>query len=100
MLLWQSRTVLQGAEDVLALLDDESFLVVLPLLRLSLTQLNPHETDRLAEELVDLLQLSGGTLRQGSSRFSEDDLSRGLRIDRAMTALLKADRGEHESHAS
>ena len=100
MLLWQSRTVLQGAEDVLALLDDESFLVVLPLLRLSLTQLNPHETDRLAEELVDLLQLSGGTLRQGSSRFSEDDLSRGLQIDRAMTALLKADRGEHESHAS
>ncbi|QBF33428.1 DUF5682 family protein [Thalassococcus sp. S3] len=90
MLLWQSRTVLQGAEDALAALDDDAFLAVLPALRRSLTQLNPHETDRLAEELVDLLGLDGGSLRQGPSRFTEADLARALRIDRAIAAILKA----------
>lgn len=93
-LLWQSRRVLQAAEDALAALDDAAFLAVLPALRLCLTQLNPHETDRLAEELVDLLGLAGGALRQGPSRFSEADLARALRIDQALAALLKANGGQ------
>lgn len=94
MLLWQSRHVLQAAEDALAALDDDAFLALLPGLRLSLTQLNPHETDRLAEELVDMLGLSGGALRSGPSRFSEADLARALQVDRDIAALLLADRGQ------
>jgi len=70
MLLWQSRDVLQAAEDALASLDDDAFLAMLPALKLSLTQLNPHETDRLASEVVALLGLDGGALRGGASRFS------------------------------
>lgn len=94
MLLWQSRNVLQAAEDSLSALGDEAFLAILPALRLSLTQLNPHETDRLAEELVDLLGLSGGALRQGVSRFTEGEMKRALDIDRALAALLKANGGQ------
>lgn len=94
MLLWQSREVLQAAEDALASLDDDAFLAMLPALRLSLTRLNPHETDRLASELVALLGLDGGALRGGASRFSEADLARGLRIDRDIGAVLSANGGQ------
>ena len=90
MLLWQAREVLSAANDTLAALDDEAFLALLPSLRRSLTGLNPHETDRLAEELSLILGTGAGALTARSA-FSEQDLQRGLALDRALAQALADD---------
>lgn len=90
MLLWQSREVLMAAESALAALDDDSFLDQLPALRRSLTQLNPHETNRLADELAEIYGI-GATALTVQSRFTEAEAARALRADRALRAQLLAD---------
>lgn len=90
MLLWQSRAVLEAAESALAALDDDGFLDQLPALRRSLTQLNPHETSRLADELAEIFGI-GATALTVQSRFAEADVARALRADRALSAQLRAD---------
>lgn len=94
-LLWQGHTVLQGAEAALSALDDDAFLALLPPLRLALSQLNPHETDRLAQEVATLLGINTARLQTRTARLTEDDLAQGLAIDTAVGAHLAADRGEH-----
>ena len=89
-LLWQSPEVLRAAEEALAALDDDAFLLMLPALRRSLTQLNPHETDRLASELGSLIGSSGEALTS-LSRHKEADLARGLEVDQVLGRLLAAD---------
>lgn len=90
MLLWQARGVLTAANDVLQALDEDAFLAMLPALRRSLTGLNPHETDRLAEELTQLLGTDARTLT-ATNAFSEADLQRGLALDRALARALLDD---------
>ena len=90
MLLWQSREVLMAAESALAALDDDSFLDQLPALRRSLTQLNPHETNRLADELAEIYGI-GATALTAHSRFTEAETARALRADRTLRAQLTAD---------
>ncbi|TKW68652.1 MAG: hypothetical protein DI616_01260 [Paracoccus denitrificans] len=90
MLLWQSRDVLIAAESALAALDDDAFLDQLPVLRRSLTQLNPHETNRLADEVAELFGVGAAGLT-APSRFSEAEAARALRADRALRAQLDAD---------
>ncbi|SFJ67262.1 DUF5682 family protein [Jannaschia pohangensis] len=90
MLLWQARAVLEAANATLIALDDDGFLALLPSLRRSLTALNPHETDRLAEELTLILGENTATLGQRQS-FSEADLHRGMALDRALGEALRVD---------
>lgn len=90
MMLWQSPEVLAAVNAVIAGLDDDGFVTLLPALRLSLTQLNPHETDRLAAEVAGMLGVSAGQLTQGSG-VSEADLALGLAVDRALMAEWVAD---------
>lgn len=90
MLLWQSPGVLAACESALADLGDDGFVALLPALRLSLTQLNPHEVDRLAEEVARLLGVRGGSLAQGTV-VSEAEMALGLAIDRALASQLAAD---------
>ncbi|MBB3994968.1 hypothetical protein GGR95_002618 [Sulfitobacter undariae] len=87
MLLWQAPQVLSAANDVLLALEEDAFLAMLPALRRSLTGLNPHETDRLAEELTQLLGNDARTLTAPNS-FSEADLHHGLALDRAIAQAL------------
>jgi len=87
-LLWESPLVLRAAEEALSNLDDDAFLAALPALRRSFTQLNPHETDRLAKELAALI---GPAPLARTSRHSEPDLRRGLALDRTVRRLLDAD---------
>ncbi|MDO5643688.1 MAG: DUF5682 family protein, partial [Paracoccus sp. (in: a-proteobacteria)] len=90
MLLWQSREVLEGAEAALAALDDDAFLDQLPALRHSLTRLNPHQTSRLADELAEAFAINATPLTT-QSRFSQAELARALRAERALGAVLVAD---------
>jgi len=94
MLLWQSPLILAACEAALAGLDDDAFIALLPALRLSLTQLNPHEVDRLAQEVAGLLGVSAGRLAQ-SSAVTQAEMARGLALDRALAAQLAADGLQH-----
>lgn len=91
MLLWQNQRVLEAANAAITSLDEEAFIAALPALRHCLTQLNPHETDRLAEELATLFGVQPGSMTGATSRFSEEETTRALMIDSAMGALLEAD---------
>ena len=87
MLLWQDPAILDACHAALADLSDADFTTLLPALRLSLSQLNPHETDRLAEEVA---RLTGQAVAPRTG-LSEADLARGLALDRALAAQLDAD---------
>lgn len=91
MLLWQNQLVLKAANAAITGLDEDAFVSALPALRRCLTQLNPHETDRLAEELAALFGVQAGNIAGATSRFSEAEVARALMIDRAMGTLLEAD---------
>ncbi|WP_444884392.1 DUF5682 family protein [Microbulbifer sp. PSTR4-B] len=91
MLLWQNQQVLKAVNTAIMTLDEDTFVTILPALRRCLTQLNPHETDRLAEELTTLLGVQGGNIAGAKSHFSEEETTQALAIDRAMGALLEAD---------
>ncbi len=89
-LLWQDSTVLQAADDAIEALGEAGFMEVLPDLRYELTRLNPHETDRLAEELVTLIGDSAGELTARTG-FTEADMARALRLDSEVRRILAAD---------
>jgi hypothetical protein len=91
MLLWRHREVLAAAEAALDALDETLFLEALPALRRALTQLDPHEADRLADEVADLLGASGSEIRARSHIYSEADAARALAMDHALGHLLAAD---------
>lgn len=94
-LLWQNTAILGAAQTALSALGDDEFLTLLPPLRLALTQLNPHETDRLAQEVSALLGASQSNLQIGANRFSEADLALGISIDEAIGRQLAVDFSEH-----
>ena len=89
-LLWQDSAVLQAADGAIEALGEEGFIEVLPDLRYELTRLNPHETDRLAEELVTLIGGSAGELTARTG-FTETDMARALRLDKEVRRILAAD---------
>jgi hypothetical protein len=91
MLLWRHREVLAAAETALAGLDEAQFLAALPALRRALTQLDPHETDRLADEVADLLGAAGADVRLQSHAYSAADATRALGVDQALGRVLAAD---------
>ncbi|NSX53426.1 DUF5682 family protein [Parasulfitobacter algicola] len=91
MVLWQNQVVLDSANAAISELDEDIFVAALPSLRRSLTQLNPHETDRLAEELAALFGVQASSISGVKSRFTEQEAARALAIDRAMDDLLIAD---------
>ena len=78
----------------MAALDDGAFLEMLPVLRRSLTKLNPHETSRLADELAELFGI-GATRLTVTSRFSEHDVMRAIRADTHLREQLDAEGLSH-----
>ncbi|NBZ86383.1 DUF5682 family protein [Stagnihabitans tardus] len=95
MLLWQDQAILAACHAALSALSDEDFTTLLPALRLSLSQLNPHETDRLAAEVTRLT----GQAAAPRTSLTEADLARGLALDRALAAQLAADGLAHWGEA-
>lgn len=90
MLLWLDREILTAANAALADLDETTFLSTLPSLRRGFTRLAPHETDRLAEALGEILSVSAGQLTSGTVPDAAL-LARAAAADRALDERLAAD---------
>jgi len=90
MLLWQHSDILHAATEAIDSLDENQFLTSLPALRRSLTQLNPHETSRLADELVEILGGSAHDLTRESS-VSEEEATEGRALDKTITQIAELD---------
>nr|WP_272874424.1 DUF5682 family protein [Pseudaestuariivita rosea] len=89
-LLWNKPALLDVVDDFLQALDEAAFLQILPHLRLAFTNLNPRETDRLADLLA---RRHGGRATDFTAvqTISEDDLQRGLAIEARLRDQMQAD---------
>ena len=90
-LLWRTSGVLEVIDEFLGSMDEESFLPLLPHLRLAFAALNPREIDQVADRLA---QLHGGTPSAFGAvhhTLSKDDLDRGLMIEQSLRASVAAD---------
>ncbi len=89
-LLWSAGEVLKAANSAIMALPEEGFVELLPDLRREFTGLNPHETDRLAQEVVGVIGGSAGELTVQSA-LTQTDLARGLALDADILRILQAD---------
>ncbi len=90
-IIWRSEIVLKQIDSLLCGLTDDQFLGLLPHLRLAFTELNPRETDRIADLLA---RMHGGQTSEFVDlhhALSEQDLQRGLALEHQLRECLKSD---------
>ncbi len=90
-ILWRSDAVLAEADRLLCGLSDDEFLALLPHVRLAFTALNPRETDRVAASLARIHGGQAGEFTEQHHSISEQDLERGVTLERALKGSLSAD---------
>jgi len=90
-IIWRSEIVLKKIDSLLCGLTEDQFLGLLPHLRLAFTELNPRETDRVAGLLARLHGGQASEFVDLHHALSEDDLQRGLALERQLRASLKSD---------
>lgn len=89
-LLWTLPEVIEALDKVIAEVDDEEFIALVPHLRLALMPLDPRDIDRLSAMVAQRLGISEDRL-QSQVPISEAEAMANLRLDRAMAAKLKAE---------
>lgn len=91
-LLLNEPMLLEVVDAFMQELSDDSFIELLPHLRLAFTALNPRETDQLAQLLSK--QYSGSRASDftaTSSEYTQNDLERGLRIEERLRQTISSD---------
>jgi len=91
-LLWNVPELIDATDEILAELDEDEFIELLPHLRLAFTQLDPRETDRVAERLAErhgdaALEAAGGV----AYGVDEDEVRANLSLARELELALEAD---------
>lgn len=89
-LIWTVPAIVDAIDAIIAGLDEDEFIALLPYLRLALMPLDPREVDRLAEEVATKLGARAGSLAV-TVGISEAELSENLRLDRELAAVLARD---------
>ena len=89
-LLWGVPALVETLDAVIAEVDADSFIALLPHLRMALTPLDPREIDRLAQEVAQRLHANPASLTVTSS-ISEAELLGNLALDRQLAAQLAED---------
>ncbi|WP_152616599.1 DUF5682 family protein [Sphingomonas sp. ERG5] len=90
-LLWTLPEIITTLDALIAGLDEERFLALLPHLRLALMPLDPREIDRLAEEVAIRIGAQPGQLAT-TVDISEAELAANLALDRELALVLARDR--------
>lgn len=90
-LLWQEEEVLSHIDAFLCGIEEKDFITLLPHLRLAFTDLNPRETDRLAELLGERHSARAADFTTDTASISESDFSHYLQIDAALKNTLEQD---------
>lgn len=89
-LLWTVPEIIATLDTLVAGLDEEDFLALLPHLRLALMPLDPREIDRLAEEVAVRIGVQAGQLAT-TVDISEADLAANIALDRELALVLARD---------
>ena len=90
-LLWREPDILAHIDDFICDLDETDFLTLLPHLRHAFTDLNPRETDRLAELLGQKYDQRMTDFVPTTSNFTEAEMQRHLVIDKKLRQSLEND---------
>lgn len=90
-LLWREPDILAHVDDFICGLEQADFLILLPHLRHAFTDLNPRETDRLAELLGQKHGQKTAEFIASTSSFSETELQHHLAIDKKLRDSLEQD---------
>jgi hypothetical protein len=89
-LIWTIPAITDTINDAVTALDEDEFLALLPHMRLVLMPLDPHEVDRLAEQVAGRFNADGAALT-ASIAISEAELNDNLRLDRELAGILIRD---------
>jgi len=89
-LLWSVPAIIATLDTLIAGLDEEGFLALLPHLRLALMPLDPREIDRLAEEVAVRIGVQPGQLATAID-LSEAELAANIALDRELALVLARD---------
>jgi hypothetical protein len=89
-LLWSLPAIIATLDTLIAGLDEEAFVALLPHLRLALMPLDPREIDRLAEEVAVRIGVQPGQLATAVD-ISEADLAANIALDRELALVLVRD---------
>lgn len=89
-LVWTVPAIVDAIDDLVAGLDEDAFVALLPYLRLALMPLDPREVDRLAEQVAHRLGVGAGTLAI-TTDIPETEMQENLRLDRELVAVLARD---------
>lgn len=88
--VWQVETVLKEVDNMFSGWDEDTFLALLPDLRLAFTHLTPSEVAKVAEKVASLHDgKSFGAIV--NTDLTEQDLLYGLKLDNAVKGLLRRD---------
>lgn len=82
--------MIEALDNVIADVDDEEFVDLVPHLRLALMPLDPRDIDRLSAMVAQRLGISEDRL-QSQVPISEAEAMANLRLDREMAEKLKAE---------
>ncbi len=91
-LLWRLPGVAAAVDEIIAGLDEDDFIILLPHLRLAFSTLDPRETDRLAQRLADHLAVAQSEVT-GSIRYdaTAETVQRNLQLSRMLEQQLSED---------
>jgi hypothetical protein len=89
-LLWTMPEVIEALDTVIADVDDEEFITLVPHLRLALMPLDPRDIDRLSSMVAQRLGISEDRL-QAQVPISEAEAMANMRLDQAMAQKLAAE---------
>src|SRR5208283_4500495 len=92
--LWLVPEVVQSLHEVFRDWEEDQFIAVLPELRLAFADLTPRECDQVARCVSDVSGDSGAVALLAAVElegFNEQDLLRGVAVNRRVLELLRQD---------
>ena len=91
-LLWRLPGLATTADEIIAGLDEDEFIALLPHLRLAFCALDPRETDRLAQRLADHLEVGQSALT-GVVHYdaTAEEIQRNLNLSRSLVQKVTED---------
>ncbi|MEE4450755.1 DUF5682 family protein [Novosphingobium resinovorum] len=89
-LIWTVPAIVGAIDSIVTGLDEDTFLALLPHLRMALLPLDPREVDRLAEDVAARLGTGAGALAVAVA-ISEGELAENLRLDGELARVLAAE---------
>lgn len=83
------KNMTQMLDSLIADWDNDTFVSLLPDLRLSFTGLKPMQTNEFAEQVANLHDVDATQVTQYQAKLSEEDMMQGLRLNQQLEKVLQ-----------